>query len=508
MNVLLITADQWRGDCLSAGGHACVRTPCLDRLAAEGVRFARHYAQSTPCGPSRASLFTGMYLQNHRLVVNGTPLDARHTNVASEARRAGYDPVLFGYTDIAPDPRSRHPADPDLTTYEGILPGMTPVLHLPQGQRAWLADLIERGHDPHWVIPDHFRPVPATGGQGPTWAPARYSDEDSDTAFVTRAVIRWLRTAREPWFVHVSYLRPHPPFLAPEPYHDVIDPDDVEDPVRRATVEEEGAQHPWLAHALERHVDSVYHHADGPQPIHMSPAQLRQLRATYYGMVAQVDAWIGRLLDCLRASGAYDDTLIVFTSDHGEMLGEHWLCGKRGYFESAFHIPLVVRDPRESANAGRGRVVEQFSENVDVMPTILDGLGLPVPRQCDGASLLPFARGETPVTWRTAAHFEYDFRDLVTAEWRAAHGLTRDDCALAVLRGERYKYVHFTGLPPLFFDLEEDPAEFDNLAARPGHEALILAHAQAMLSWRMRNDERVLTGLELTPNGVVDHEAH
>ena len=104
-NVLFITVDQWRGECLGAAGHPIVQTPNLDRLAAEGVLFRRHYAQAAPCGPSRASLHTGQYLMNHRSALNGTPLDARFTNLALEVRNAGYDPVLFGYTDASPDPR-------------------------------------------------------------------------------------------------------------------------------------------------------------------------------------------------------------------------------------------------------------------------------------------------------------------------------------------------------------------------------------------------------------------
>ena len=110
MNILFITADQWRGDCLSSVGHPCLQTPNLDRLAADGVVFEQHFAQATPCGPSRASLYTGKYLHNHRSVINGMPLDTSHTNVALEARKAGYDPVLFGYTDVYTDPRQRRRA--------------------------------------------------------------------------------------------------------------------------------------------------------------------------------------------------------------------------------------------------------------------------------------------------------------------------------------------------------------------------------------------------------------
>ncbi len=125
MNFLLITLDQFRGDCLGAAGHPVVKTPHLDRLAREGVRLARHYSQAAPCGPGRASLYTGMYQTNHRVVANGTPLDARFDNVAWAARRAGYLPTLFGYTDQAVDPReTTGPGDPRLLTYEAVLAGV------------------------------------------------------------------------------------------------------------------------------------------------------------------------------------------------------------------------------------------------------------------------------------------------------------------------------------------------------------------------------------------------
>ncbi|MEO6469370.1 MAG: sulfatase-like hydrolase/transferase, partial [Acidimicrobiia bacterium] len=136
-NVLYITVDQWRGECLGAAGHPVVKTPNLDRLASEGVLFRRHYAQAAPCGPSRASLHTGQYLMNHRSVLNGTPLDARFTNVALEVRAAGYDPVLFGYTDALPDPRQLSAEDPRLRTYEGVLPGFRAVVDLPEHARPW-----------------------------------------------------------------------------------------------------------------------------------------------------------------------------------------------------------------------------------------------------------------------------------------------------------------------------------------------------------------------------------
>src|SRR5690606_994101 len=138
-NVLLITLDQFRGDSLSCAGHPLVRTPNLDALAAEGVRLARHYSQAAPCAPGRASLYTGMYQMNHRVVANGTPLDARFDTLALAGRRAGYRPAAFGYTDQSIDPRlADGPDDPRLSTYNGTLPGFDNELDLPDDQGHWL----------------------------------------------------------------------------------------------------------------------------------------------------------------------------------------------------------------------------------------------------------------------------------------------------------------------------------------------------------------------------------
>ena len=144
-NLLLITADQWRGDCLSAVGHPTVKTPHLDALAAEGVVFRNHFTQCIPCGPSRASLYTGMYLQNHRVIENGVPLDARHTNIALELKKLGCDTILVGYTDTAPDPRLYPPGDSGLKTCKRILPGFDRFLgmsseFLPDCWANWLKE--------------------------------------------------------------------------------------------------------------------------------------------------------------------------------------------------------------------------------------------------------------------------------------------------------------------------------------------------------------------------------
>ncbi|SME96936.1 Arylsulfatase A [Tistlia consotensis] len=506
-NVLLIVADQWRWDCLSALGHPTVRTPHLDALAAEGTLFASHFTQASPCGPARASLLTGLYLMNHRSVANGTPLDQRFDNLAWAARRQGLTPFLFGYTDASPDPRFRAPADPDLTSYEGVLPGFEVGLRMTEAFKPWRAALKRRGY----ALPDApYGPFPAgrdPEGRRHPLAASPFDAKDSLSAFGTDAFLDWLSVEDGRWLSLLTFLHPHPPLLAPAPYHALFAPADCPPPSRLADPAAEAALHPFLGwYHGERQV--LAYSPDYAVPVaELNAAEVRRVRATYYGLIAEVDAQVGRIVEALKASGRWDDTLIVFTVDHGEMLGDHWMFGKRGFFDPAFRIPLIVRDPRPEADRARGRVVEAFSEAVDVMPTVIDWLGGAVPPACDGASLRPWLHGETPSGWRDAAHFEFDFRDPVTRSAERALGLPPEACCLAVRRGPRWKSVHFAGpagiLPPLLFDLESDPGEFENLAAAPAHQARLLEETQALLSWRLAQAPRELADLLVTARGVV-----
>ncbi len=164
----------------------------------------------------------------------------------------------------------------------------------------------------------------------------------------------------------------------------------------------------------------------------------------------------------------------------------------------------AIRAPGGAADRVRGRVVKAFSESIDIMPTVLDMLDHDIPLQCDGASLRPFLAGQNPEGWRTEVHWELDFRDRVHGQAQAELGIGLDDCSLTVIRDERYKYVHFAALPPLFFDLDRDPGECENLAADPDHASRVLTYAQKMLSWRLTHAERTLTGIRLTPQGPIE----
>ena len=508
--VLFISADQWRGECLSALGHPVIRTPHLDALAGDGVLFKRHFAVTSPCGPSRSSMQTGLYLMNHRSGRNGTPLDNRHTNIAKEVRKIGLDPILFGYTDTSADPRAMDPQDPALRTFEGALPGYRIGLLFPDYMAAWMHDLRRKGYlfegrkDVYQPRPGFEKP----GDRGHRFIPALFTAEDSDTRFMANQVIDWLGDHRDQdWFMHCVFLRPHPPVITPEPYNARYDPASIPLPQRKDTPGQEAEQHPHLAQWIDLLGRSSHYDEHNPNNLVTMPdLELRQMRACYYGMMNEVDDAVGQIVAHLKATGEYDHTLIVFTCDHGEMGGDHYCWGKELYFDQSFYIPLIVRDPRSTADEGRGRQIDAFTESVDLMPTMLQWLDMDVPPQCDGRSLLPFIQGKTPTAWRTEAHMELDFRSGPYAgfDGEKALGLEPDECQLAILRGERWKYIHFAALPALLFDLQDDPWEMHDLSRDPAHRDTMLLMAQKMLSWRLKHQEHVLTHLHNGPHGVED----
>src|SRR5690554_364741 len=235
-NVLLIVVDQWRGDTLPMLGHP-IRTPNIARLAERGVTFANHYTQAVPCAPGRASLLTGMYMMNHRAVQNTIPLDARHTNVAWEARKGGYEPALVGYTTTTPDPRETDENDPRFRVLGAEMDGWKLVGSWGLNRDAYFAWVASRwpampsSPDDIWMPKD-----PEAAGPGATSQPSVLPAEFSDTAFFAERALEYLHGARgKPWFLHLGFYRPHPPFIAPEPWNSLYDPENSPDPVRADT---------------------------------------------------------------------------------------------------------------------------------------------------------------------------------------------------------------------------------------------------------------------------------
>ena len=469
MNVLFITLDQFRADSYGAAGHPLVATPTLDRLAAEGVRLARHYSQAAPCAPGRAALYTGTYQMNNRVVANGTPLADRFDNVARLARRAGYVPTLFGYTDQGLDPAmAEGDDDPRLNSYDGILPGFAVGHYLPESQETWVQYLRDLGYD----VP--FGWAPALRGESDRPA------EHSLTGFLTGKFLDWLAVQDDQWFAHVSFLRPHPPYAAAGEYSRLYDPADVAMPL--APVD---AEHRHLLHEIALGVAA----SAAPR----EEEAMRHLRTQYYGMISEVDFHLGRIVAALEERGDFDDTLIIVTADHGDQLGDHGLIEKLGFFPQSYHILGLWRDPRSSR---RGHVVTQFTENVDIAPTLAHALGLEVPAQFDGRVLTPLLEG-SDVAWRTSAHYEWDYRTFFLADatepWPFDRSLSQQNLAVGV--SDDLAYVQFGDGSYRCFDLAKDPTwrtECDD-ATR------VLAAAQEMLVWRQQHLNRDYTDMLLEP---------
>lgn len=206
----------------------------------------------------------------------------------------------------------------------------------------------------------------------------------------------------------------------------------------------------------------------------------------------------GRLLEYLRTSGQHDDTLIVLTADHGEILGDHFMWGKNSPYEGALKIPLIVRDPRNRAAAGRR--VSTFTESVDIAPTLLEWTGTEIPLGFDGKSLLPFLEGKTPGDWRGHMFAEIDLGNPVfPTSFQHRFGLPLEKCNYAILQDENFKRVYFNGgLDPMLFDRKSDPHETIDLARDPAYAGKLCLTIRKMLDRRMTHAQSDVSRLHIT----------
>lgn len=509
--VLLIVIDQFRADCLAGALADVAPLPNLQALMQDATRFQNHFTVTTPCGPSRASLLTGLYAMNHRSVRNGTPLSSRHTTIGTHMRSAGYEPMLFGYTDASADPYGLHANDPDLHNYEGLATGFAELVRMRfEKPGAWTGYLKNKGYSVpanHW---DLYRPpldlttATTADPQGsPIRSPALYSAQDSDTAFLTKRTIEEL-SAHEShaWFSLVTYLRPHPPLVAPAPYNTLYSPGAMPAPQCAKTLQQLKSSHPFFSAYFSQPLkQGLYIGFDGHLDT-LSVEHVAELRAVYLGLAKEVDDQIGHLLDYLRDSGQYDDTLIIVTADHGEMLGDQYLWGKNTPFDPALQIPLIVRDPRQPTSFGQ--TVHALTESVDIAPTIAQWAGTELRPSFDGQSLLPLLAGDLPDYWRKHVFCEAELGDLARpTSFQTAWQLPAQQTNYAVLRTDTHKYVHFNGgIPPLLYALENDQHETNNLAEQ-AHSNELHRFTARMLDHRMSFAHRALSDCQLTDQGLL-----
>ena len=413
-----------------------------------------------------------MYQMNHRVLANGTPLDKDFDNIALAARRAGYKPTLFGYTDQSIDPRVTTGADdPRLQTYEGILPGFDCALDLTRQMTPWRELLAEKGYNTSPGILELL----ATENERPV--------EVSVSNFLATNLIDWISSQDSSWFAHASFLRPHPPYSAAGEFSTMYDPSSVGEPIQCAE-----EVHPF--HEVMLMLDGTKAPTE--------PEQMAHMRAQYFGMISEVDYQLGRIFDALVESGEWDNTVIVVTADHAEMLGDHGLREKVGYWETSQHIIGIVADPRHSSV--HGTVVEKFTENIDIMPTLCEVMDIGIPAQCDGLPLTHFINGTEPPWWRDAAHWEYDWRFVLIPADRYVWPWRRrlEQLNLAVRRSDTHAYVQFGDGDFLCFDLAAD----NTWRTLTTDAEVISENARAMLTWRMEHANRDLTGFLVEGGGV------
>jgi len=486
--------DQLRWDYLSCYGHPSLQTPNIDKLAGLGVRFDQAYVQGPVCGPSRMSFYTGRYVTSHGCVWNFVPLSIGQRTLGDHLREHfGADGVrvgLVGKTHMEPDRDGMARAGIDPASPRGNLLAECGFEPFDRDDGIWPAGFVDsknryaaylRSQGFAGENPWHDWANSAQGPDGEIlsgWKmrhaqlPARVPEEHSETAYVTRRAMEFIEQSGErPWVLHLSYIKPHWPYVAPAPYNAIFAADDVL-PVKQVEPSRENA-HPVL---------QGYRNCAPSR--NFSRRDVRDVVVpTYMGLVKQIDDWLGRLFDWMRARGLFENTLIIFTSDHGDYLGDHRLGEKELFHDAVAKVPLIVYDP--SPDARRNAVESAFVEAIDIVPTILEALGAKArDHVLEGHSLLPWLRGQIPRTWRSAVFSENDFafRDFV----RVPLNHPVDRCRMIMVRDHDWKYVRFEGLPAQLFDLRNDPDEFIDMGADPGYAGIRERMQDMLFDW-MRN---------------------
>lgn len=496
-NILFIMCDQLRWDYLSCNGHPYLETPNIDGLATRGVNFRKTFVQSPLCGPSRMSFLTGRYMFSHGATWNGLPLSVGQPNIGDWLRPRGLRCALVGKTHMFGDQEGMKRLGLDPVSELGILTsecGLEPVERddglwpdqVVDADYAYNRYLRSKGYDGD--NPWHSWANSAEGPDGEILSgwylennhlPARVREEDSETPYMTGRAIEFMEEQGDrPFLLHLSYIKPHWPYIAPAPYHDMYGHNQVLPAVRAES--ERTNPHPVLG-AHMKHGESRNFSADGVRE-NVIPA--------YMGLIKQIDDQMGRLFAWMEQSGRMKDTMIVFTSDHGDYLGDHWLGEKEMMHECSIRVPMIIYDPDPAADATRGSVSELFVESIDMIPTFLDLLGgwHDLGHVLEGRSLLPALRGRGQGPWRDAVFSESDYAFKPVREYL---GLDPADARCFMIRTERWKYILYEGYPPQLFDLEKDPDEFRDLAGDPAHAGTCADMRERLFAWLRKRRTRI-----------------
>ncbi len=488
-------ADQLRWDYLSCFGATHIDTPHLDRLAAKGVRFNKTYVQSPICGPSRMSFYTGRYVRSHGSTWNGFPLRVGEITLGDHLRELDVTCALVGKTHMIPDREgmARLGIEPDSTIgalvsecgFEVVVrdDGLNSSDYPGRHGTDYNAYLRSHGFDGENPWEEWANSADGPNGERLSgWLlknsrlPARVPAEHSETAWLTTRGIDFIDAQGDrPWLCHLSYIKPHWPYLAPAPYNDMYGPEDLP-PVNRAEAERQ-TNHPLMQAWMAARFNKTF-----------ARDEVRDLVGpAYMGLIKQLDDEMGRLFDYLERAGRFADTMIVFCSDHGDNMGDHWLGEKDLFYDSSARIPLIIYDPRPAADATRGTMTNALVEGIDLAPTFLEFFGGPAkPHILEGRTLSPLLNGEA-LPWRDVAISEYDY---ATRDVRYQVGVDQKDARLTMVFDGRWKYVHCETLRPLLFDLRTDPGECIDRAEDPACADHLARLEEAHFRWARQHHTR------------------
>lgn len=502
-NILFIMFDQLRWDYLSCAGHKTLHTPHIDRLASQGVRFTKCYVQSPVCGASRMSTYTGRYSSSHGAQWNGYPLRVGEMTLGDHLRANGMDCFLLGKTHMKADlegmarlgidPGSkigRRQAECGFDAHirdDGLWPNGPEGFYDPKPSpyNAYLKSKGYQEDNPWNMNANAGRDEDGSIASG--WfmrhadKPANIREEDSETTWLTSETIDFIQNAAPdtPWCAHVSYIKPHWPYIVPAPYHALYGPDDVQ-PVNRSDSERVDP-HP---------VYKTFHSNLIGRAFHRQEVRDKAIPA-YMGLIKQCDDQMGRLFAWLEETGRMKDTVIVITSDHGDYLGDHWMGEKDLFHDCSAKVPLIIYDPSAEADATRGTTCDALVEQIDLTATFIEMAGGEVPSHLvEGRSLLPFLHGHKPEEWREVAISEYDY---AVTPMRATLGVRDQDARLYMVTDGRWKLMHSEGPGhgAMLFDLVNDPGELTDLGRDPAYEAERARLYAHLHRWALRMNQRV-----------------
>ncbi len=499
-NILFVMFDQLRWDYLSCAGHPHLQTPNIDRLAARGVRFSRAYIQSPICGSSRMSTYTGRYVHSHGASWNGIPLKVGEMTLGDHLRKAGMGCWLVGKTHMRADAEgmARLGLAPDSLIGARVAECGFDVFERDDGMRPEGPDgfyddggalryneyLRSRGYEGDNPWHDYANSgIDDDGNVLSGWflknsaEPANIAEEDSETPYLTGRGMAFIDRAESPWLCHLSYIKPHWPYVVPEPYRSMYDARHVIPPVR--SQQEFDDAHPILKAMMTNPVGRAFSRQDVRDAV--IPA--------YMGLVKQADDQMGRLFGWLQETGRMDDTMVVLTSDHGDFLGDHWMGEKTFFHDASTRVPLIVYDPSPEADATRGTVCDALVESIDLVPTFIETAGGEIPNHIvEGRSLVPVLHGLAEDTGRDYVICEYDYSATPLAD-RLGVGVR--DAVLFMIATRRWKLIHCEGgFRPLLFDLETDPGELVDLGDSREHAAVIEDLYDRLFAWARRPSQR------------------